>query len=180
MIQVEAINQADEPGDFQAWNIAPGPFGGRLGFHTSNAQPPTAPASQRPNLPLADKHANLTWSELPPFSASPPAQLTAEINMLLENANRQHALDQNGTPQGWNDSEHSPAQSAPLPKDSNTVFHQMHINPDSKWFRTPISRRSRIGRRLIASALRSFCTEASAREDIFQEQTDLWETPLMI
>jgi hypothetical protein len=49
----------------------------------------------------------------------------------------------------------------------------MRINPDSKWFRTPISRRSRIGRRLIASALRSFCTEASAREDSFQEQTDL-------
>jgi hypothetical protein len=92
-----AMNQADEPEDFQAWNVTPGPFGGRLGSHTPNAQSPTQPDSRCPKPNLADKQASLTWSELPHFSAPAPTQFMAEKNTLLEDANNQHVLDSNVT-----------------------------------------------------------------------------------
>ena len=104
----------------------------------------------------------------------------AELNMLLEDANHQHALNQEGTPQGWKESGNRHAPQIPLPNVVNPSTSQVHINPDNKWFNTPISCRLFIGRRLLNNVLRSLCSEAHVPSHSIQEQPDLWENPLVI
>ena len=199
--RVHEENQEDDDGSLKAWHIPALPFGGRMGgmdSETNSAGRKITIASDIVMPDRADSTAESDevvttpesiWLQSLPFTQPIPPALIQAVAKELASANSEFAQTCGDLPPGWKEvtGKDSELHSSPIPTSqgdsitSETV--QWSIQPDSKWFQSPIAQRPSVGHSLIRLA-RERSTDSWQMEQQSTYSTgatpDLWASPFRI